>query len=82
MKILSIPPTTAGGERNGNTWSFIWTNRRSNLLLGRVALLLYIYFNSRILEKQQKSFSVTDWTSFLEELEVMPELTTTIEEGQ
>jgi hypothetical protein len=43
-------------------------------LLGRVALLVYIYFNSRVLTKTSRSFSATDWSSFLEELDTMAEL--------
>jgi hypothetical protein len=74
LKLMSMPPTAAGGERNWSTCSFIWSNSCNRLLLGRVALLVYIYFNSRVLTKTSRSFSTTDWPSFLEELDTMAEL--------
>jgi hypothetical protein len=46
LKLMSAPPTAAGDERDWSTWSFVWSNSRDRLLLGHVALLVYVYFRN------------------------------------
>ncbi len=67
-------PATAGRSAEADERFFVWSNSRTRLLLGRVALLVYVYFNSRVLTKATRSLSATDWRSFLEELDAIPEL--------
>ena len=47
MRILSIPPTASGGERDWSAFKHIWSDHRTKLLVGKVGMLVYIYFNSR-----------------------------------
>ena len=69
LRILSMPATAAGGERNFSTWSFIWSNTRAKMLSGRVGKLVYIYYNSRVLKRAKVVLAASDWDSFIEYLE-------------
>ena len=35
-RVLSVPPTASGGERNWSAFANIWSDKRSLLLVGRV----------------------------------------------
>jgi hypothetical protein len=62
---LSIPPSAAGGERNWSVWSHVWSSKRACMSVGRVAMLVYVYFNSRVLQRQAQ---VVDFEQFVDEL--------------
>jgi hypothetical protein len=49
-KILCLPAAAAGGERCWSAFGQVWTTKRASLLVGRVALLAYIYYNKRVLD--------------------------------
>lgn len=68
MKVLSIPPSAAGGERNFSVWHHIFSDDRASMRVGRVGLLVYIYANSRMLNRAGES--VQDWNAFLEALDL------------
>ena len=69
MRILSIPPTASGGERNWSAFKHIWNDHRTNLLVGKVGMLVYIYFNSRALKRIKDQPSAADWEGFVEYME-------------
>ena len=52
-RLFAIPPTAPGGERNWSAVKHIWSDKRSRLLVGRVGLLVYMYFNQRALNQQR-----------------------------
>lgn len=68
-RILSICPTSAASERNWSTFKYIWSDSRNRLLLGRVALLVFIYYNHRVLKATS---SAPDWEAFLYLLDQLP----------
>lgn len=70
--MLSIPPTSCGSERNFSTWGNIWSNNRARLLVGRVGMLVYLYFNSRALKRHNKGFAASDWEEFAAYLDTLP----------
>ena len=47
---LSVAPTTGAAERNWSTFGFIHCKRRNRLLNERVEMLVFIYWNLRILK--------------------------------
>ena len=66
---FSLARVFAGGERNFSAWGRIWSKDRNRLLVGRVAMLVYIYFNQRVLNRNYNSGLVQDWDAFLSHLE-------------
>ena len=68
-----MPPTAAGGERCFSAFSNVWTDKRANLMVGRVGMLVYIYFNSRVLANQARSDGI-NWEEFVQYLESLPPL--------
>jgi hypothetical protein len=74
-KLVNIPPAAIGGERCWSDFATIWTSKRARLLVGRVAMLAYIYYNSRVLAGEGPSGAEEcSWEGCLECLEGMPEL--------
>lgn len=71
-RIMSIPPTAAFGERNFSVFSHIWSDSRNRLLVGRVGLLVYIYFNVRVLNNVASTATAFDWDDFMEHWENLP----------
>ena len=51
IRVLTVPPTASGGERNWSAFAHIWGKKRGRLLLNRVYKLVYIYFNQRALKR-------------------------------
>jgi hypothetical protein len=70
-KLVNIPPAAIGGERCWSDFATIWTSKRARLLVGRVAMLAYIYYNARMLASGTEEFS---WEGCLARMEGMPEL--------
>ncbi|KAJ9519604.1 hypothetical protein QJQ45_013377 [Haematococcus lacustris] len=54
QRVLSIPATSAGVERLFSVFNFIWNDRRSRLLMGRMWAMAYVYFNTRALKHQEQ----------------------------
>ncbi|KAJ9531655.1 hypothetical protein QJQ45_021807 [Haematococcus lacustris] len=54
QRVLSIPATSAGVERLFSVFKFIWSDRRSRLLMGRMWAMAYVYFNTRALKHQEQ----------------------------
>ncbi|KAJ9510800.1 hypothetical protein QJQ45_027791 [Haematococcus lacustris] len=50
MRLLSIPATSASTERVFNTFKHIWSDHRQSMLMGRMWMSSYIYFNRRALK--------------------------------
>ena len=66
---FSLSRVFAGGERKFSAWGRIWSKDRNRLLVGRVAMLVYIYFNQRVLNRNYSSGVKQDWDAFLSHLE-------------
>ena len=60
-RILSIPPKASGGGRNWSAFKHIWSDHRSRLLVGKVGLMVYIYFNQWALKRIKDGPSAADW---------------------
>ncbi|KAJ9509596.1 hypothetical protein QJQ45_011232 [Haematococcus lacustris] len=50
MRLLSIPVTSASTERVFSTFKHIWSDHRQSMLMGRMWMSSYIYFNRRALK--------------------------------
>lgn len=72
IKVMTMPPTASAGERNWSTWKHIWSNARNRLHVDRVAMLVYIYFNQRALNRVQAQPTAQDWDDFMEYLHNLP----------
>ena len=55
-----------------SAWGHIWSNSRARLLVGRVGMLVYIFFNSRVLARGQKQLAATAWEECKAYLETLP----------
>ncbi|KAJ9513431.1 hypothetical protein QJQ45_005983 [Haematococcus lacustris] len=49
-----------------------WSDKRSSLLLGRMWLLAFIYFNKRVLERRPKPQPEAEWQQFAQWMQHMP----------
>ncbi|KAJ9532380.1 hypothetical protein QJQ45_010423 [Haematococcus lacustris] len=61
QRVLCIPATAAANERVFSSFKHIWSDKRSSLLLGRMWLLAFIYFNKRVLERRPKPQPEAEW---------------------
>jgi len=52
MRVLSIPPTSCAGERLFSTFANIWDDKRNRLILGRMWLMAYVFFNTRVMQRR------------------------------
>ena len=72
IKVMTMPPTASAGERNWSAWKHIWSNARNQLHVHRVAMLVYIYFNQRALNRVQEQPTAQDWDDFMDYLHSLP----------
>ncbi|KAJ9525517.1 hypothetical protein QJQ45_003111 [Haematococcus lacustris] len=72
QRVLCIPATAAANERIFSSFKHIWSNKRSSLLLGRMWLLAFIYFNKRVLERRPKPQPAAEWQQFAQWMKHMP----------
>lgn len=72
IKVMTMPPTASAGERNWSAWKHIWSNARNRLHVDRVAMLVYIYFNQRALNRVQAQPTAQDWDDFMNYLHSLP----------
>ncbi|KAJ9511156.1 hypothetical protein QJQ45_013230 [Haematococcus lacustris] len=45
QRVLCIPATAAANERVFSAFSHVWSDKRASLILGRMWVMAYIYFN-------------------------------------
>ncbi|KAJ9509294.1 hypothetical protein QJQ45_001746 [Haematococcus lacustris] len=72
QRVLCIPATAAANERVFSSFKHIWSDKRSSLLLGRMWLLAFIYFNKRVLERRPKPQPEAEWQQFACWMQHMP----------
>ncbi|KAJ9507067.1 hypothetical protein QJQ45_004649 [Haematococcus lacustris] len=72
QRVLCIPATAAANEQVFSSFKHIWSDKRSSLLLGRMWLLAFIYFNKRVLERRPKPQPEAEWQQFAQWMQHMP----------
>ncbi|KAJ9515831.1 hypothetical protein QJQ45_008717 [Haematococcus lacustris] len=72
QRVLCSPATAAANERVFSSFKHIWSDKRSSLLLGRMWLLAFIYFNKRVLERRPKPQPEAEWQQFAQWMQHMP----------
>ncbi|KAJ9531324.1 hypothetical protein QJQ45_006775 [Haematococcus lacustris] len=68
QRVLSIPATSAATERLFSAFKFIWSDRRSRLLLGRMWIMSYVFFNTRVMTRKKHHASAEaqeEWESYM-----------------
>ncbi|TVU06739.1 hypothetical protein EJB05_49967, partial [Eragrostis curvula] len=55
IRILSLTASASGCERNWSTFEGIHTKKRNRLDVNRLENLVYVQFNARLMEKQEKN---------------------------
>ncbi|KAJ9522971.1 hypothetical protein QJQ45_023775 [Haematococcus lacustris] len=68
QRVLSIPATSAATERLFSAFKFIWSDRRSRLLLGRMWIMSYVFFNTRVMTRKEHHASAEaqeKWESYM-----------------
>ena len=73
-KVLVIPPSAASSERLNSAAGATWTARRASLRVGRVGLMVYVYYNWRVLQRKANEASAMSWDDWFEWLESLPPL--------
>lgn len=72
LRLLCIPATAAGGERTFSVFSGVWRDDRSRLMLGRVGMIAYVYYNSRMIQSSVPIVTAADWDQFAEWVDSLP----------
>ncbi|KAJ9510940.1 hypothetical protein QJQ45_027837 [Haematococcus lacustris] len=68
-----VQPGNSCSKRAGfSSFKHIWSDKRSSLLLGRMWLLAFIYFNKRVLERRPKPQPEAEWQQFAQWMQHMP----------
>ncbi|KAJ9514902.1 hypothetical protein QJQ45_028622 [Haematococcus lacustris] len=68
QRVLSIPATSTATERLFSAFKFIWSDRRSRLLLGRMWIMSYVFFNTRVMTRKEHHASAEaqeEWESYM-----------------
>ena len=47
----------------------IWTNKRNRLLMGRAAMLAFVYFNKRVMDRIEATPTDKDWLEMLDAMD-------------
>ncbi|EFJ43520.1 hypothetical protein VOLCADRAFT_106787 [Volvox carteri f. nagariensis] len=74
LMLFNMPATACAGERNWSVFSRMWSNDRNRLLSSRVGLLVYVYYNYRVLQREKAPISQLDWEEFIRWMEAQPGL--------
>ncbi|GLC70078.1 hypothetical protein PLESTF_000921700 [Pleodorina starrii] len=53
LMLFNMPATACAGERNWSVFQRVWSNDRNRLLASRVGLLVYVYYNYRVLQREK-----------------------------
>ncbi|KAJ9524120.1 hypothetical protein QJQ45_022525 [Haematococcus lacustris] len=64
QRVLCIPATAAANERVFSAFSHVWSDKRASLILGRMWVMAYIYFNKRVLKRKPKTLSDAEWEEY------------------
>ncbi|GFH31011.1 dimer_Tnp_hAT domain-containing protein, partial [Haematococcus lacustris] len=64
QRVLCIPATAAANERVFSAFRHVWSDKRASLILGRMWIMAYIYFNKRVLERKPETLSDADWEEY------------------
>ncbi|KAJ9515998.1 hypothetical protein QJQ45_016829 [Haematococcus lacustris] len=64
QRVLCIPATAAANERVFSAFSHVWSDKRASLILGRMWVMAYIYFNLRVLKRKPKTLSDAEWEEY------------------
>ena len=72
LRVLCIPAAAAAGERVFSALGHIWSDNRARLLMGRAAMLTFVYFNARVIDRIHSPINQGDWTSFVEWIAEQP----------
>ncbi|KAL6754369.1 hypothetical protein V8C86DRAFT_2704626 [Haematococcus lacustris] len=62
------PGGAAATERLFSAFKFIWSDRRSRLLLGRMWIMSYVFFNTRVMTRKEHHASAEaqeEWESYM-----------------
>lgn len=73
-KVLNIPPSAAACERVNSACGANWMARRARLHVGRVALMVYVYHNARVLDRAQRAAAGPSWEEWFDWLDSLPPL--------
>lgn len=73
-RVLAMRPAAAASERVNSAAGANWTARRASLRVGRVGLMVYIYYNWRVLQRGQQSARAPSWEEWFEWLDTLPPL--------
>ncbi|KAJ9531591.1 hypothetical protein QJQ45_014944, partial [Haematococcus lacustris] len=68
QRVLSIPATSAATERLFSAFKFIWSDRRSRLLLGCMWIMSYVFYNTRVMTRKEHHASAEaqeEWESYM-----------------
>ncbi|GFH25405.1 uncharacterized protein HaLaN_23358 [Haematococcus lacustris] len=57
-------PETGANHNTSHCFSHVWSDKRASLILGRMWIMAYIYFNKRVLERKPKTLSDADWEEY------------------
>ena len=68
-RVSDIPATDAGGERVFSAVAHVWTDKRNRLLMGKAAMLSYVYFNHRVQERIDAVPDQEDWEEWVGHME-------------
>ena len=66
LRLCCIPAAAAAGERVFSALAHIWNDNRNRLLMGRAAMLAFVYFNKRVQERIDTVPSEADWLELLD----------------
>lgn len=72
LRVLCIPAAAAAGERVFSALKHIWSDKRACMLMGRAAMLSYVYFNKRVIDRLDAVPTAADWDEFYRWLEEQP----------
>ena len=68
-RVLVLLASSAGVERVFSAIKWLWTDRRASMLLGRAAMLAFVYFNTRVLARKEEEPSADNFKELFEWLD-------------
>ena len=81
FRVLVLLASSAGGERVFSAIKWLWTDRQASMLLGRAAILAFVYFNTRVLARAAEEPSADDFKELFEWLDSTEETATSAVEA-
>ena len=74
-RVLCIPASSCAGERVFSALKNIWTDKRASMLMGKAAMLAFVYFNKRVIERIDSDEHIIDedvWLQFIDYMDDKP----------